>query len=162
MTRKAITEKDGVHKQWYKDAEKVRTPDELAAFVTRLTTDYAHDYGTICHACAACAIAAAWAVNRSPSGGITGFQAGCIMWEFIRNWMSKDSPMRLVDFQDMLYPQYERKFQKAISGDVWEWLQEQAKEKLGDDRPAAGAVESHWESIADGVVPFGYEVSDAR
>ena len=160
MERKTITKKDGTHKEWYKDAKKVNTPDELAAFVTRLTTDYSHDYGTICHACAACAIAAAWTVDHSPTGGITGFQAGCIMWEFIRNWMSLDSPHRLVDFGNMLYPQYEDKFQKTIGSDVWKWLQEQAKEKLGDDGAVHGAVASHWKTIANGIVPFGYTVTD--
>ena len=36
------------------------------------------DYGTVCHAIALSAVA------RTAQGGITGFQAGAVMWEFIK------------------------------------------------------------------------------
>jgi hypothetical protein len=58
--RRAITEKDGVHKEWYEQAKKIQGPSELTTFVAHLLNDYIHDYGTICHACAAAAIAGAW------------------------------------------------------------------------------------------------------
>ena len=82
---KTITEEMKIHEEWYKQA-KEQTLETLPAFLNHLINDYGHDYGTICHAIAAGAIGAAYALERSPQGGITGFQAGCIMWCFIRHW----------------------------------------------------------------------------
>lgn len=74
-----ITEKDkDIIEQWYKDASK-QTIDTLPEFMNHVLKDYKHDYGTICKAIGACVIAAAWAANASPQGGITGFQAGEVM-----------------------------------------------------------------------------------
>src|SRR5690349_20327046 len=70
-----ITEESGEHKQWYVDAHAPEmTLETLPEFLRHLTEDYHHDYGTICHALAAGAIATAYAMDRSPQGGITGFQ----------------------------------------------------------------------------------------
>jgi len=159
MAAKVITEKDGVHAQWYEDAKK-QTVDTLPSFIRHLTHDYKHDYGTICHAIAAGAIGAAWAVEHSPEGGITGLQKGAIMWQFIRHWMDYDEnePMRLVKFDEMLYPQYERTF-TSISTSTWEWIQKQAKNKLSEtDGHVHPAVKKHWESIVAGRVPFGMTI----
>jgi hypothetical protein len=157
-----IKEEMGLQKAWYAEAHDM-TLDKLPAFLKKLTEGYGHDYGTICHAIASAAIAAAWAVERSPEGGITGFQAGAIMWQFITHWMSEyeDKPVRLVNYENMLYPQYEDKFSKTISPDTWEWLQAEAKKRLADVSGAHGAVSNHWKSIANGNVPFGYEVKAA-
>jgi hypothetical protein len=159
MSKKQITEEDKVHEKWYEEARDM-TPDKLPEFIRKLTEDYSHDYGTICHAVAAAAIGAAWSVDHSPAGGITGFQAGCIMWSFIQKWMSKDGPMRLVDYSNMLYPQYNHAFEKKINKDTWEWLQKEAKKNLKASPQAHENVVEHWQSIADGYVPFGYVVID--
>lgn len=155
--RQPITEEMGIHKEWYAARP---TLAELPEFLRKLTEDYGHDYGTICHAIAAGALAAARAINGSPQGGITGFQAGAIMWQFISEWMGKQGqPMRLVDYGDLLYPQYLDKF-KTISADTWEWMQAQAKERLTEVEGAHPEVRSHWQAIADGNVPAGFAVSD--
>lgn len=152
----AITEAMGVHKAWYEDA-KVQTVDTLPEFMRHLAEDYQHDYGTICHALAAVAIGAAWAMERTPQGGITGFQAGAVMWEFIRHWNhSGDNPMRLIDFGDLLYPQCSHKF-VTISSETWAWAQERAKTLLAEGRGVPD-VRAHWQSVANGVVPFGLTV----
>jgi hypothetical protein len=166
MAKKArkITEKSGVHKDWYKVA-KTQTVTTLPDFIKHLTEDYEHDYGTICHAITAAAIGAAQAVENSPQGGITGFQASAIMWEFIQHWMQfGDEPMRLVHYEEMLYPQYLHTF-TSISKSTWKWMQAKAKEKLqekGDDGNAnvrlAPEVEAHLKMIVSGIVPFGYSV----
>jgi hypothetical protein len=158
--RRAITEKDGVHKEWYEQAKKIQGPSELTTFVAHLLNDYIHDYGTICHACAAAAIAGAWTVDHDKrQGGITGFQTGAIMWEFISHWNhSGDSPMKLIDFEDMLYPQYEDRFGE-ISADTFSWLQKEAARKMAENPDAHSEVYAHWKSIVDGMVPFGYRVS---
>lgn len=154
----AITEEMGVHEKWYERANAM-TLAGLPEFLRELTEDYTHDYGTICHAVAAGAVAAARAIDRSPTGGITGFQAGCIMWEFVRRWLREDNPLRLVNYGNMLYPQYERYFAKLVSADTWKWLQERAtgflsKETAHDD------VFSHWKRIAEGRLPWGYEIGE--
>lgn len=80
-----ITEEAGVHKSGTKKQRSKRSK-HFQQFPKKLTEDYGHDYGTIGHAVAASAIGAATAVDHSPTGGITGFQAGAIMWEFIQHW----------------------------------------------------------------------------
>lgn len=74
------------------------------------------------------------AIDKSPSGGITGFQAGCIMWEFIRKWYfsSNKCGLKIVDYDNLLYPQKESSFDRVLSKDIWENVQNQAKELIAD------------------------------
>ena len=162
MEKIKITEEQHPEKEWFEDAKK-QTIGTLETFIDRVINGYEHDYGTICHAVAACAIAAAWAANDQPSGGITGFQAGFVMWDFIKQWSYPNAKtgMRLLNFDDMLYPQYSDKFSKTISRNVWESLQKEAQKRLSDDiQLAVDSVVFHWQSIVDGKVPFGYTVKD--
>lgn len=158
IPKKVITEDMKVHLDWYKEASE-QTLETLPAFMKKLAEEFEHDYGTICHALAASATAAAWAMNRTEQGGITGFQGGAVMWEFIRQWMyvGEHKPLRLVDYSNMLYPQYADKFERTISQDTWKWLQERAKEQLTNDAMSP-RVREHMERIVNGVVPFGYTV----
>lgn len=165
MDKIAITEEMNVHKEWYEEATS-QNIGTLPVFMSHVLNDYEHDYGTICHAIAACAFAAACAADRSEQGFITGFQAGCVMWEFIKHWTygGNKTGMRLLDYDNMLFPQYEYKFSKTISKQVWERLQEEATKYLEDAKnfqhDVNPNVKAHWESIVDGNVPFGYEVED--
>lgn len=155
-----VEEKDGVHKEWYKEAGKARTTDDLVKFIEHLLHDYNHDYGTICHAVTAAAIAAAWVVDRDPrQGGITGFQASCIMWEFISHWGHKEGPMKLMCYDQMLYPQHDEQFASVLSGYTWQFLQERAQKFLDEKTQAHPDVLAHWQSIVAGQVPFGYTVT---
>lgn len=131
--RKAITEEQRVHKEWYKEAkDKNITIETLPTFINHLVNDYEHDYGTIVHALTCGAIATITAMNRTEQGGITGFQAGCVMWAFIRGWMKEDNKlgMQLLDFDDLLYPQYESKFANTMKKSQAELLMKTAKEKI--------------------------------
>lgn len=157
--RKEITEKMGVHEDWYEEAKEI-TPENLDEFIKKLTEDYNHDYGTICHACAAAAIAGATAIDNSEQGGITGFQAGCIMWEFIRKWMigNDEQPMKLLKYEDLLYPQYGYRF-NTISKEGWEWVKEQAEKNLKEES-ACAEVKQHWRDITNEQVPFRLKIED--
>lgn len=135
---------------------RTQTLETLPAFLTKLTQDYQHDYGTICKAIAVAAVAAANAVDASPQGGITGFQAGAVMWEFIRGWQGIQGPLRLVRYGEMLYPQCADKFATTIPRSVFAELQRLAGERLAAGDYAHPDVRAHWQSIVDGVVPFGY------
>lgn len=146
---------------WYAAARKVATPEALSGFVVSLTNDYHHDYGTICHALAAAAVAAASCVNRSPVGGITGFQAGAVMWQFIEEWMQEPGPKRLVKYADLLYPQYVADLAKpSISADTRDWLRDEAQKKLASTQRehVHADVWEHWQRLALGVLPEPFVV----
>lgn len=181
---KKITEEMRLHDEWYKEVKNI-TIETLPKFLKKLSEDYEHDYGTICHAVTASALAAAKAMDRSPQGGITGFQASCIMWGFIKEWMHiKNEPLRLIKYDQMLYPQHSETF-TSITHDTWKWLQKRAIEKLykvlifkkfgikeilfrrfdkpgthySDQTNVHPEVFVHWKSVASGRVPFGYVVT---
>ena len=72
------TEESGVHKEWLKAArDGVDSLDEFSAQLGKVQ----HDYGTVCHALAAVALAGAYKANRDWAG-ITGFQSGFVMWSW--------------------------------------------------------------------------------
>src|SRR5881392_1247840 len=107
--------------EWQREA-RAQTLETLPAFLAKLAA-YEHDYGTICVAIGAAAIGAAWALERSPQGGITGFQAGAVQWEFIHAWdanMAGNNPQRLINYGDLLYPQMADKF-TTIPAETWTW-----------------------------------------
>ena len=81
------------------------------------------------HAVAAAAVA--WAMERSPQGGLTGFQAGYVHWLFLEGWdrSYEGKPLRLINYEDMLYPQCAGRFVE-VSRETWEWVQERAKEEI--------------------------------
>lgn len=158
----SINEVMHLEEEWFSQAAK-QTLKTLPDFINHIMNDYFHDYGTACHAVAACALAAAWAANDKE--GLTGFQAGFVMWDFVKQWNNKGNKcgMRLVDYDKMLYPQYEDEFGKRISADVWHRIQAEAKKNLEErEYFVHPAVKAHWESIVKGEVPFGYKVSDKR
>lgn len=164
-----ITEKDiEVIDQWYKDASK-QTIETLPDFMNHVLNDYYHDYGTICKAIGACSVAAAWAANAHSQGGITGFQAGAVMWEFVRHWnhSSNKTGLRLIDYDNMLYPQYENRFAKTITKGLMESLTEEAKKHIAEYKSNPKSmvhpeVLAHWKKIAQGISPFGYKIVDER
>ena len=159
MAKEIITEEMGVHKDWYKQAKEMRL-ECLPNFINRLLDDYEHDYGTICHALTAGAVATLYAMNNHEQGGITGFQAGCIMWGLIRNWTYTDNKtsLRITDFDKMLYPQYDDYFEKTLPAITWEALRKEAEVLLENHKNAAPIVIQHWKSIIDGNIPFGYKL----
>lgn len=159
-----ITEEKGLHKEWYERA-KEQTLDTYEDFVEEILS-YDHDYGTICHALTAIAIAMIWVVERAGNYGLTGFQGSCIMWEFIKNWSYTDNKtgLKLLDYDKLLYPQYEENFEKIITRDTWKALQNEAIEKLYSSRGSEvhHKVRDHWISIIRGEVPFGFKVKDGN
>jgi len=155
-----ITEEQKIHEEWYKEARKM-TMEKLPVFLKKLMNDYNHDYGTICHALAAGAIATIWAMDRTVQGSITGFQAGCVMWSFIQYWNHENNQcgLKLIDYDKLLYPQYEDHFDKIISPDTWEQIKKTALQKIKDkDEFVHPDVLAHWQSIVNDNIPFGFRV----
>lgn len=145
---------------WYEEARK-QTTETLSEFIKKLCTQN-HDYNTICYACAAGALASAYAINKSSKGGITGFQAQAIMWEFLAEWLyEQNKPLKLVRYENLLYPQYAGEFQNKISKEAGDWLKEKAISLLKeeeDNKYLDPKVREHWEHIANGELPFGFTI----
>ena len=148
------------YEKWYEEA-KEQTIETLPEFMKKIL-DEPQDYESIVEAIAACAVGAAWAADHHENGGITGFQGSWVMWRFIQRSMGMEEgePLKLVKYEEMLYPQYSYKFAKTISRDTWDWLQEKADKCLNENGYAHPDVIAHWKSIINGVVPFGYTVKE--
>lgn len=148
-----------LYNEWKERVTKIKTIEEFNDFFNDLMNNYYFDYGTQCRAIGLLAVAAAWL--GANTGLITGFQASFVMWEFIQNWTYKNNKtgLKIVDYDNMLYPQYKYKFDKTISLETWNALQSEANRKLQESSEFAypDAVK-HWKSIVDGKVPFGYKV----
>lgn len=166
MDKVVITEEMHLEKEWFEQARKQKL-ETLPEFMNHILNDYCHSYGTICHAISACALAAAWAANHSDQGGITGFQSGFVMWDFVRQWAYRNNKtsLRIIDYDKMLYPQYKDYFEgRTIYQSTWETLQNEAKRRLDEidsgEESAADSVIAHWKNIVNGVVPFGYKIKN--
>lgn len=126
--------------------------DKLVEFLKDVRDNYNTDYGTAPRAIAQASVATAWYL--ASVFGITGFQAGFVMWDFIRDWQYRNNEcgLKIIDYDNMLYPQYEYKFtEKTISKWQWEALQKQAKKEL--DR-IQETVESYNRNQAEGMEDF--------
>ena len=150
-----------VKAQLENERKNIKTFDDLVSFLEKVKDTCNTGYGTAPRAIAQAALATAWYL--SSEFGITGFQAGYTMWDFIRGWsfFNNECGMKIVDYDNMLYPQYAYKFEKTISKDIFESLQKTAKKNLEKHNEYAHSdVIKHWQSIVDGNVPFGYVVKD--
>jgi hypothetical protein len=156
---KPITEAQGIQQKWYAEA-KTMTFGKLFLFLFKLMFMYRHDYGTIVHAVVAGALVVANVIYKSEQGSITSFQASAVMWRFIREWTGKKGLLRLLEYDNMLYPQYFIEFEKTITNETWDYLQEMAMENLEkfDEAEADKRVIKHWQSIVNGDIPFGYKI----
>lgn len=151
---------DGLRNLLTKEFENV-TVETLPAFMD-VALNRPHDYGTICVAIGACAVAAAKAADRSEHGGITGFQAWAVFWEFVRGWaVFSEGPKRMIQYENLLYPQNETDF-TTISSDTWEWVKTEAAKKIaeigtksehGYTYSAAPQVLEHWQNIVESDTP---------
>jgi len=164
--KQVITEEMNIQEEWYKEAEKIRfcvinPKKDLFKFIKKLVNNYQHDYGTICHAITASALATINAINNTEQGHITGAQAGCIMWGIITKFMCKKGALKLLEYDNMLYPQYKSHFDKTISKETFADLQEKAKKLLDTNgEKAHNEVRLHWIQIINGYVPFGYKIKE--
>jgi len=138
---------------WWSEARACTSIDDAAEFARRLVTDYRHDYGTICHAIGAAGLAMSQAIERSPEGHITGFQGGAVGWLWMRHWHQwGDEPRRLVDYSNLLYPQYDHRF-VSIDASTAAWLREKASASLERAQNVHPEVKARWREIADGAFP---------
>lgn len=146
-------------KKWIDSAKHV-TAETLIEFINDTMYGYVHTYNSYVYACTACAIAVVHAHGKE----MTGFQASVVAIMFPLYFWYSDSVcgINLRNYDEMLYPQYEHKFEKTIPSDTWDALQAKAKilieSSREDDSYVNQRVLDHWQSIVDGIVPFGYSV----
>lgn len=95
----------------YKKAEEINSEEALLDLIKEIK-EFNHDYGTIIYGCMAAMIAAFKVINNGPRGGITGFQAGFLGWECVHKFMMINGPCRIIDYNNMLFPQYADEFEK--------------------------------------------------
>lgn len=94
--------------------------------------------------------------------GTTGFQKSYTMFNFLFgfNFHHNRTGLKLVNYDDMLYPQYAYLFAPVLKKDVWGSMKKQAEKLLQEHEGeyVHPNVRMHWQQIADGNVPFGYSV----
>lgn len=152
-----ISEQDKVHLEWYKRSSKSMTEEEMKKFNDELFNDHHHDYGTICHAVAASTLT--HLNNLLYKESMTGLQSSFVMWEIIQRMFNIEVGAMLIKFDDMLYPQYEYKFNSnTIDNNTFKLLQEKAQERMDESGLMTSRVRHHMQSIVDGKIPFGYEL----
>lgn len=149
-----------VREQLQNERKNIDTFEDLVSFLKKVKENCNTGYGTAPRSIAQAVLAVAWYL--ATDFGITGFQASFVMWDFIRDWLfpRNECGMKIVDYDDMLYPQYWDKFEKIITKDTFEALQVAARKNLESSKQAHPNVIAHWQSIVDGNVPFGYVVKD--
>lgn len=154
-------EKEFEAKKELQDKRKeIETFDDLVEYLKDIKDNYSFGYSEAPRAIAQASVAVAGYLSRE--FGITGFQASCAMWDFIRDYVYTDNKcgLRIINYDDMLYPQYSFKFQKTITSEIFNALQRQAKKNLKEYESAAERVVLHWQKIANGEAPFGYRILD--
>lgn len=130
---------------------------ELAAYISSLV-DRPHDYGTCVYAMSMSALAAYYYVSKQL--GVTGFQASMADMDLLRRNRHMEMGFRIVNYADMLYPQY---WKGATAGLFAEALQEneeiakavaeKAQEYLAETK-GVDEVRKHWQILADGKIPL--------
>jgi hypothetical protein len=144
---------------WYKRAREV-TPETFGDFINELLHGYDLDYGAKIHAAAACSIAMFNACSDIFSFSDFQGSASAIQILYKLNYPCNKTGIRVIDYDDMLYPQYEDRF-RSIRRDTWEYLRKRADELIAERQSTADpSVLHHWMNISFGGVPFGYYISD--
>lgn len=140
---------------------KIKNADDLRDLIEEVKNNFNYDYSVAPRAAGAACVAVAKYLAREM--GLTVFQANFLTWGFIFGFQCPNNKtgLKIIDFDDMLYPQYEHKFDKSISRETWETIQETAKQYYQErNNITSPQVKAHWESIINGVVPFGYTIKE--
>jgi hypothetical protein len=142
-------------------AEAVKTQQDLMDFLKEIM-GHEHNYGTVVVAVGQGMMATMGHMNQSL--GLSGHQGSFVGWEIMKVVFDLKGGARLLDFDDMLFPQYAYKFANTISKSVFDRLQSEAARRLmahyEEGASVNPEVRTHWETIVKGDVPFGWSVTD--
>jgi hypothetical protein len=123
-----------------------QTEKQLREYIDSLVSRQ-HDYGTCVYAASMAATATFNYMGHVL--GMTGFQASCADFDFLRRTRSIKGPFMLIKGEDALYPQYDLpgRLDKAL--EEWgPWIKEEAEKLLIEKGAAHPDVIAHWEQLA--------------
>lgn len=112
-------------KAWSNEAKtQIHTPEDLKKFADKLINHCDNLEGPDFYeetANATTSLAYAVVEMCAEQFGLSGFQVGCIMWGIIDKLIisEHDCGMKLLNYDLMLYPQYEDHFEKTIDLETW-------------------------------------------
>lgn len=146
------------YEDWYKESRKEKSNEEIEQFNNEILCETHHDYESICHAIAASTLTHLH--NCLYRYGASGSQASYVTWQIIRQMFNIKTGAKLINYDNMLYPQYDYNFEfdNELPIETFKALQELAKESLESGKGMSDDVRNHMQSIVDGKVPFGYFV----
>ncbi len=179
MEPKFLTEDMNEHELWYAEAHELKTPDQLAGFVTKLMTAYSHDMNTVVHALNAGALAAISVMNAFPEGGLTTAQAHKLLGLFVRKYAKMQGPITVLQWLGLLNINNRNSF-GVIPKNVWAEVRQEAVTLLAQDDESRSVDTSqmtpqekhahdqtllseeqrkHILSVRDGEIPWGLKVA---
>jgi hypothetical protein len=128
------------------EVKKVTTIEELSSYIAELVNQN-HDYGTCVYAMSMSAVATFYYVAHKL--GVTGFQACCADWDFLRRTRRMDK-FKILDLENLLFPQYQDEFKsyEELIKENKSWLSKEAEKRLAANPNAHPAVIKHWKELA--------------
>jgi hypothetical protein len=148
---------------WKDTAGEVVNADDLAEFVKYLARGIRQNGDTVPHALHAVMRAAFVAMSYEARVPLTQVQTDALGWMLVRDFfiVGPNDPLRLVNYAELLNPECADTF-TAIPPTTWERVRENARAMLTHPILAQFAGEelrAHWQSVAEGNVPFGLRVA---
>jgi hypothetical protein len=133
----------------------------LLDFVNSLKTDYVHNDKSLSFAAAALAIQATNllrpVVEENPQATLdTDLAIAAIVGELLK----VPGPIRILAIADLVNPAFEQKHAKVLSKGEWNELQTMVRGLIVKHPNAHADFTSHWHSINQGTVPFGYTLAE--
>lgn len=158
-----MSNEQAVKKELETKRKNIESFYDLVDFLNDVKENYGYGYGEMARAIAQAGLAT---MNYfALEFGITGFQASCLIWDVIKDWSFSDNKcgLRIINYDDMLYPQYKYYFEKIIPESTFKRIQNEALQNIAvmginRDKAKNDNLYSHWFSIADGNPPFEYKI----
>lgn len=143
-----------LYEEWKAKADAVQNLEDFKAFFKELT-EHNQSYDSVVWACSLISVAAFKAFNRSPQGGITGFQLGYVGGGYLREIMHLQGPVFMLKAEDLLLPHKAHNYIARLDKESHTWLRETAKERLADPelQDIDDDFKEHYQKLAEGWLP---------
>lgn len=140
-----------VYEEWKAKANAVQNLEDFNTFYKELT-EHKHSYDSVVWACQLVSIAAFKAFNRSPQGGITGFQLGFVGGGYLQEMLHLKGPVFLLKAEDLLSEYKAGDYIARLDKESHTWLREEARKRLDGENLHEDARE-HLQKMAEGWLP---------
>lgn len=143
---------------WYAEAYHMEL-ERLPEFIRRMLLSKPDQEDGILHALVAGALATVAAMSKAYGKPMNAAIADKLMYRFVARWRGIVGPIKILRFEQMLYPVFKQNFANTIGQGTWAWLQDTAARKLLRAKNPKADWRWHWQKIAqDKEVPFGWKV----